>query len=1005
MYLIDKKYSITSNSKSIIIDGNERESLLTFDDILAERIAYDINKSHVQINDSYVGVNWRKEISDVDYDKLAAHALLITLDWKYSDPLFDLEDGDDIYQTMWAYQDGYASRQAYKKYENVRDFVGHFRDQIYPYGVQYILEGNIETPVFPVKGSIDGVPNDLGLYKFPTWGAASINSKTLGIEFDLGSDTSGARKYWLDNQGSFTKIIGMRFVRADRIDNLIGQGMVVQGYDRCYCALTPNGGDGGFYGGSGYDPDTAYTAPLFKGYFPAAELGNNDEVWYHRAMDDNYSIETIYYRSGVSENKYGLFIPDLFFKSVDVPSVSYLQIAKKHSPVNYDYTMTGSPIRPMVIGGDFKTGSAIPASNSDCYEVSTDLIEKGTKKGKNRFTSFMPGKSWNLDGYHYNRSMLFNTYVGVEDKSTGHDLVAWGAAYSIANLYKLNNNTDFFNSVVNQFTIVDTNYHAISEVKQMNESSVTLCFKGDCFLQKTFFRQCRFYGYDNANEKNPTAYSGDGSAYVGQNNIWYQWGMLFGIVTENVCNTEMRNEVITRDQDEQETVLTFFPRCLREFEDIDQWVVLRNNAVHEALQINQGYNKMASDKVREGYDVDMPDYLEDHKPNRSYISGKHVAGAFIDSYREIDPGSYKDYSPERGPITSAVEYRNFLLIVYDQAIQQHYVDQYLTKTSEAGETILGRSIERLSERFRLLATFGSQHKWSIVKTDNMVYGTDWRRRIIWQASRERSPEGVYYLAARDLLKSKKVQSEFYNFCDLYDKFADKLNIVSDTPLLGSGIVAGYDNANDEVLFTFLFSKDGVRYDRTFVYSELLKAFTGNSPAVAPMYISLNKDMFSVGSQVGGSSYAVTNKVYLHNHPDAVPQQFYGVNYPMILSFIVNGITDKGSMATMEKIFDSLQIEMTHEDLKTIIYETQQQEGVYTFKTEATHPNEPWEHSEYEEDKWAVPVMVQTSVVEDEFEKDSVIRGRWLKITLTYEPTEAKRIYIRNVISEFQLSYT
>ena len=109
---------------------------------------------------------------------------------------------------------------------------------------------------------------------------------------------------------------------------------------------------------------------------------------------------------------------------------------------------------------------------------------------------------------------------------------------------------------------------------------------------------------------------------------------------------------------------------------------------------------------------------------------------------------------------------------------------------------------------------------------------------------------------------------------------------------------------------------------------------------------------------------------------------------------------KQTKPNLGKIFESLLIESRNYDLYRILYETLYQEGVYSFQTDGT---DFYLDAEYKEHKWHVPVTVQTSDDEAQFETDSNMRGIWMKVTIEY--TGNQDLEIRAIETNYKISHT
>ena len=357
----------------------------------------------------------------------------------------------------------------------------------------------------------------------------------------------------------------------------------------------------------------------------------------------------------------------------------------------------------------------------------------------------------------------------------------------------------------------------------------------------------------------------------------------------------------------------------------------------------------------------------------------------------------------------------------ENAIIRHFFDDKEMKTDDAGKrVILGTSVDFLSDNFVQIASYGSLHKHGMVRGDNALYGVDMKRKILWMVTPMVTQSGQMIVIAKDLSQEKSIMSEMERLGDCYIPWAefgpvgggipDEIDSPGFTPttLYGTGLSAGYNKKYKEVYFTFAWRNtigDGCmdRTDVTLVYSELLQAFIGKAPFSSMMYMNLDADFLAAKYELSSNNLLLpTNKVMLYD-VKGKRQEFDGEVKPMYLTFIVNGLTGERSLSNFEKIFEALAIVMNKVKLTSITYETEGQTATYTFKTTGDDDNF-WEHAAYIENKWNLPIIPQVSTKTVDYEKDSNIRGKYMKVTIAYAPSEeAEEIIIRSIATMFNIS--
>jgi len=128
--------------------------------------------------------------------------------------------------------------------------------------------------------------------------------------------------------------------------------------------------------------------------------------------------------------------------------------------------------------------------------------------------------------------------------------------------------------------------------------------------------------------------------------------------------------------------------------------------------------------------------------------------------------------------------------------------------------------------------------------------------------------------------------------------------------------------------------------------------------------------------------------------------FYGEHYASVISFIVNGfLGEGGNIINADKLFMAMEIESPGwQFIEKIEFETLFQ------KTENNpfHDAERfWITPEYLMSKWAFPINTAIDS-EMQFQSNSNMQGRWLKVTITMKEDAGLQgqVFIKNVITKF-----
>ena len=670
--------------------------------------------------------------------------------------------------------------------------------------------------------------------------------------------------------------------------------------------------------------------------------------------------------------------------------------------------------------------------------VESVKVEHMQGKGNLNFASYFPGEGaqigFDAKSSIHNKDIGTCSYIGVRDISSHYEMRGLYAQYDpggpldyragkertcIVNLYKNSMTSSWITGTNDAFNISSVQYSPISELVTFDDlvTSTWQYFKGDCFLQKVWIRTHRWYALTGNNDTNvPGTTAGEGTPlgwgrdFIDEELNWYQHGFMVGMTVECRYNAGMRNEVIGANTANQYLKYTFFPKAMQDSIDLDQWAAVEpGKYAQEATQINAGYNKVISDKTVKGYDFTEPVH-ELNKPNRVYATDAHIAGSFLDGYRSIQDNSYQDFALEDGDINYIGRNLSYAFIVQRNGTNQIFINERSMGTTDQGQdVILGTSLTFFSDKVEKIGWYGTQHKSSVVGGVKGTYGYDWLQNIWWMLNTERMQSGQSRLKMEDLSGSKFITDELTRLSDGYSTQRDAVDDLIDDPISGTGIVGFADIDNEEVGMTFMFpeaDQPNGRLLRTIIYSEKIEGFRGDYPFAEHMYFNLGNMLLGQHSTYkilpNGVAYNTGKEVYLYNvktKADGTDNYatFFGTIKDTMISFIINGGSEKENTTELIKIFNSMEVEMKDLALKTIIFTTQYQTGTYDFST-----TETWKAAEYLEHKWHVPVIIQTSADNDAFETESELRGAWVKVTLVYNGDSD--IELKSVISDFDISF-
>lgn len=757
-----------------------------------------------------------------------------------------------------------------------------------------------------------------------------------------------------------------------------------------------------------WNDDGGICMPIYKGFIPNTNVifKSDDE----RVMIKNYCGPAFYI-----DNHYGFFAPDYivdfiykvntsdvikvygtykYFDNKDGSNKSQISITSQKLAVDtYPWWWHASLGSNSITYNAVKTISGAKFSNIEKYVRVNDakdgfaseytdpgLIEGGfTQKGTCMWY-------WEKDGARYqgggNRSMSTCKYIGVKLDDYVPDL-----NFSLVNIYDVDPNTIAYDDIKNYIDYENARFSKISELITLGDSTSSLInFKGDCFLQQTFIKQMAWRGstFTSTNvisgaekdkrENNDVIFTTPDEQPL----VNFGHGLVMEFVTENENNIELRYESGGR---------SFYPKV----KDLKAFAVYNPDTTDktESLLLNVGYNQILSPK-RYFYYAKNLIFEKTKFETRVRYTDRMIEGSYVDAYRNFKELNYKDYDTNNGPIVRLQNFLDNLFSIQHKSINQHYIGAKEIKIdSSAGAVNLGTG-QILEQQVKGLAPNGSQHKWGVYTTNNGMYVVDFNKRII--NCIKLSTTGLSTaIAAEDISFSKNYSDRVINIFEEFEKLTDITKPLKDTPLNGEGLYIGYDNKYRDVIFSLISQNKNI----TFVFNEELQSFTTDLSFVSPFYLSLNNDFYSANS-------ANLSQAWLHDRPNRL--SFYGQDYEGKISVIVNGLAEEQNTVNFSKRYDSLEIEASETGIKEIQYSTLKQIGLHdNFDTD---PNKFWLAPDYAEGSWKLPIQSQTTpgtsfFSTDEFMGDSDMRGKWMKIEVTFDGEED--FFLKSVISNYEIS--
>jgi len=464
---------------------------------------------------------------------------------------------------------------------------------------------------------------------------------------------------------------------------------------------------------------------------------------------------------------------------------------------------------------------------------------------------------------------------------------------------------------------------------------------------------------------------------------------MYSLITENRVNTAMRYETGQSSTDERYWPATdpvdtvkFMAGKLREYA-----------YARESNAIQAGYSVTVGLFAQFGFDILVPFRAEKYQTRIMY-SNVHVNDGFVDGYRRFDPASFRDYDYRMGPINKISVLNHKLVSIQEHGINFHYVNDraMLSQELSEGELLLGQG-DRLSSKFQNVTDeLGTQHQWSIVETENAIYGVDWNRRKIWKLSTD-----GFHILSDELFIRKRL----HEIIEQATTDSDITTLLPDNPVCSTGVEGFWNKKFGEIGWSFIFDIADQRYlNQTIVYNHLHNAFIGEHSYNSPFYMTINEDFYSFDPLTLPTNNPIPvddrGTMWLHDDPTVASHNYYGRQETAVLHMVMNA----GS--SMAKVYDAYELVMNGVEWDRVTSRTEQQEAVADPWASGIKYSEPV----YEENAWRVPEPYATAILpvsNQLYLVDSAMRGMYIERIFEYDDG-SEGIALRSVLTKFRRSY-
>lgn len=810
---IDQKFPITSTECSIYITGNEKKTEITLDQINPTYLICNSVQTQVQCqNMLFFGNVTNKEIK---YDTLADLSLRFCL--KVDDTKqYDTPD----YTYNRSIQDTYYDPRFIYKY------VGYQKDELYRFGIVYIMTDGSLSPVFNIRGCFDPLKLSEGKYKGFSIGTKISYDETTGIISETSSENAYGVIRITSDKNELNHIFGIKveldssieevstlkeelrknnvkgyfFVRQKRIPIRICQAYTIGVDSESNSPL--------LYVDSNVKGTSKSFQSLEGPRYIAERFISDDRIFTHDFSERLY---------GLSDNaihKFGAICPEYDINSVDLNNLFcnnsfYVKEVIDPTPL----TQSNYNLR------HFYLNSITKSTITKTFYPTIQGIEDSTKLaavGTNLYSSKI-GEAEDIRGFKY---------LGTETKLTEASNVVRGLfgpyialggynnAGTIINIYSSTYSMD----EIEQFKLRYNDksaFYAISDRYNINDLKADTFYRGDSYI-------CTFTHRFNRNFQDPSAPTND--LIVDEDgwkeNFEYKDGTInqeefeklnvgdlnaikMGMwVTIPVVSSYNLNIRTVDDSFSEEVALFGHPRSFYPYQEISSEGAFK---LVESLSINKGFTKYTSE--RWNYELPNVPFIKNDFTNRIMYSDVAVTDSFRNGYRVFQGLNYKDYPKQYGQLIKLLNFQDSLLCIFEHGIALAPVKERVTDGKGLGGDVFINSSNVLPEKLtEISAMYGSQWKDSVMQTPMAVYGVDTIAKKIWKLSS----------SGFELISDVNIESFLNQNITLTEREI--------TPIIGIRNVKTHYNAfKQDVLFTFYDDLYGLREKCwNICYNELLK---------------------------------------------------------------------------------------------------------------------------------------------------------------------------------------
>lgn len=804
---IDRKFPVRNNSCNVIITGSEETKDIPVSDINIQYSIIDKAKSQtVCQNMLFLGNSCKPDMMYKDLSDISLRLLPY---------LIESDSERFIGKTSYDYSDLSDQSYSHEYYNtlNIYNKVGYWNEEIYRFGVIYIMKDGSLSPVYNIRGK-NGIPkfeelqsaylqSDLWKYEnnekvrnyipidestFDVSGTSYLEN-AKGV-LRINTDSDSRKVYGIGiaiptevSEYLNTLVQGLFIVRQKRIPTILAQAYVMP---RDLEAEVPLINYGGSYIAERFlDNDRK----LNESYLPRlytisdmARVNRSAKV----AICPEYDVRQSYFNHLFTGTEYVVRKADI------QPSMTTLSrdiYNDRHYYVDNYYGRREEQFsRAKIIG----VGDNVPIAAVEDYNFRG---RAGEAEEGFRFR-YIESKNKEKEATNLIRG-AYSPYLGIigDQVTIGSIINIYIPGYSEAQMStyfntRYEDNSPYY-SVSSRLSLA--NIDSLLSLQKAGGDLYTYtvpCYRGDCYI-------CNFTHRLNRNFQDPSAPTNDEVVDKNtwkdnydtentENNAKINRGDVNAIqlgswITFKVCSSY---NLSIRSLDPSYPTEEGLTGLKRGFYPLQELSPAGATKIPESSVINGGYSSTTSEKQA----FTLPDvpYIKNRFDTRIMYSDISVGDAFKNGFRVFQMTHYRDYPRTYGGIMKMIELFGNILCIFEHGIALIPVNERAVAGEGSGGNVFINTSNVLPENPKMLSdTYGTQWPESVVQTPYFVYGVDTVGKKIWRTNGDQF----------EIISDFKIQEFLNENITLSEREM--------TPIIGVRNVKGHYNAfKQDVMFTF-----------------------------------------------------------------------------------------------------------------------------------------------------------------------------------------------------------